>query len=258
MITYLKYSDIKRKIYKVLGGVILAGVALTGLSGCTTTNLSMIEQSDFRNVQGKIYIDPSLTEGEYLEVISQLETASARISDKYGPVTVEPVIIIVGTPENASKYGIGAFPGTAFIAPWETYLVLNQQKINSPDVIAHEFMHAQVAELTGYWCFVTKLPTWLSEGIAMQVDYREHYLIDYERYDLSEVDRITKVESDSEFWTDSKEGDIKNYRAAKAAVYVMLAETEPMTLYKKLQALGDGYTLDDVFNVTDDNVSNNH
>ena len=67
MVVYLKYSDIKRKIYKVLGGVILAGVALTGLSGCTTTNLSMIEQSDLRNVQGKIYIDPSLTEGEYLQ-----------------------------------------------------------------------------------------------------------------------------------------------------------------------------------------------
>lgn len=235
------------KLSKYIALFIILSITIGGLNGCTVTNLSLIKYSNFKSLPGNIYVDPSLTEDEYRKVLFQVEKAKDRINKKYGTITVDPVVIIVGNKKNASKYGIEVFPGTAYITPWEIYLVLNQQKINDSNVIAHELMHGQVADLTGYWFFVTKLPTWLSEGIAMQVDYREQYIIDYETFDFSEVARIKKVESNSDFWTNSKEDDIRNYRAAKVAVHEIFAEVESRELYKKLEAFGNGSNFDELF-----------
>jgi len=81
----------------------------------------------------------------------------------------------------------------------------------------------------------------------MQVDYRDNYIIDYDNFDVSEIDRIKKITSDSDFWTDSKEGDIQNYRAAKVAVHQMLLEVKAKELYVKLKALGEGSDLEELF-----------
>jgi len=226
--------------------ILLATILVGSQAGCTSYNLLTIKNSGFNNIYGKIYVDPSLSESEYSETLSNLAKAKIRIAEKFGEVTVDPVIIITGTPENSSKYGLKVFPGSAHIAPWETYLVLNERKIEGIDVISHELMHAQVAELTGYWVFTTKLPTWFSEGVAMQVDYREHYMVDSKIFDSSEVERVMKISSNSEFWPGNKELEIDNYRASKVAVQKLLEEHEAGLLYKKLAELSNGNKFDNV------------
>lgn len=233
--------------FKKIAFLTLAGAVFLAINGCTTVRLATIDYSDFNTPAEKTYVDNSISEDEYKKVNALFDEAKNRIEETFGTVSVAPVLIITGTDENSSKYGLGPFPGKAYIAPWEIYLVMNINKIDSADLIAHELMHAQVAEIVGYWTFNTRLPTWLSEGIAMQVDHREKYIIDHNSFDPLEIERIKGVESNSEFWTDSKEGDVKNYRAAKAAVYRILADDEK-SLYKKLELLRDGASVYEAFN----------
>jgi len=73
-------------------------------------------------------------------------------------------------------------------------------------------------EILGYWAYQTKISTWFDEGVAMQVDYRDHYKVDYESFSQEEIKRVKGLDTPSKFWTNSKEENLKNYRAAKAVV----------------------------------------
>ncbi|MGB0468492.1 MAG: hypothetical protein ACPGF7_13320 [Pontibacterium sp.] len=233
--------------YSVIFSVFAVAILIGSLAGCTTYNLLTIKNSDFKNISGKIYVDSSLEESEYSKTLKNIEGAKARIEKVFGEVTVDPTIIITGTPENASKYGLKVFPGSAHVAPWETYLVLNEQKIEGINVISHELMHAQVAELTGYWVFTAKLPTWFSEGVAMQVDFRDHYMIDLDTFESSELERVMEITGNSGFWPGNKEMEIRNYRAAKVAVENLLDADRAGLLYKKLKKLSAGHEFNEIF-----------
>ncbi|MGB1090698.1 MAG: hypothetical protein ACPGYX_01140 [Oceanobacter sp.] len=234
----------------VLKQLCLCVASFSLLTGCTSVYQASIEHSDFVLISPNTYADPALSEQQTSQVLELIQQAKRRIENRFGPLTVKPVIIITGTSENAAKYGLGVFPGTAFIAPWNISLVLDQTQIDSPDVIAHELMHAQVAHMLGYRKFMLELPTWLSEGIAMQVDEREQYEIDFEQFDPQEIARIKQVESNADFWTDSKEGDIRNYRAAKAAVHQILQSESDLTglsLYERLALVQKGASFAEMF-----------
>jgi len=253
----LEFSVTNRHLYTSAFSIIVVAILIFTQTSCTTYSLLTIENSEFKNIYGKVYVDPSLTEMEYSQILSNIEKAKTRIAEKFGGVTVDPIIIITGTPENASKYGLKVFPGSAHIAPWETYLVLDNDKIEGVDVISHELLHAQVAELTGYWIFTTKLPTWFSEGVAMQVDFRERYMVDLNTFDYSELHRVMKITSNSDFWPGNKEIEISNYRAAKAAVKKLLDEHEAGVLYERLKDLSTGQEFDEIFATIDSENTHN-
>ncbi len=210
--------------------------------------LSTIEYSDFNEVSGNIYIDPKLEKDDYGNILDLLDKSKERIRIKYGAFTAMPVIVITETKKNAKKYGLGNFPGKAFAAPWNEYVVINNQAIDA-DLLAHELMHAQMREVLGYWAYQTKIPTWFDEGVAMQVDYRGRYKVDYKLFSKQEIDRVKKLGSPATFWTSSKEQDIENYRAAKAAVQQTLTIYPPKKLYTMLSKVRQGAEFSNVFSL---------
>lgn len=210
--------------------------------------LSTIKYSDFNNVSENIYIDPKLEHIEYRRILSLLDKSKSRIINKFGAFTASPVIVITGTPENSNKYGLGTFPGKAFAAPWQEYVVINHQ-VHDINLMAHELMHAQLREILGYWAYQTKFPTWFDEGIAMQVDLREQYNVGYHSFSQQELNRVKTLNKPSKFWTNSKEQDIKNYRTAKAAVQEMLTIYSPKELYSMLLRIRQGEKFGSVFNL---------
>lgn len=234
----------------VLIGIGLAALVFTGtaLAYSHVLFLLTLEYSDFNNVSKNIYIDPALEKNEYDNILTLLDKSKAIITNKYGAFTAMPVIVITGTQENAKKYGLGTFPGKAFAAPWEEYVVINHE-VHDINLLAHELMHAQVRDTLGYWAYQTRIPTWFDEGVAMQVDHRDHYQIDYKSFSKVEINRVKSLNSPSKFWTSSKEKDVKNYRAAKAAVQQMLAKHPPKTLYSMLSRIRQGEKFNKVFNV---------
>lgn len=208
--------------------------------------LATIGSSSFIKKSEHIFIDPELEEVEYQRALLAINEGKERIRRTFGSYKATPVIVITGTSENAQKYGLGAFPAKAYAAPWNEYVVVNYQAENV-DLIAHELMHAQMRETLGYWAYQTGIPTWFDEGVAMQVDLRDRYEIDPVSFPSEEIERVKSLSKPSKFWTDSKEQDINNYRAAKAAVYQMLEKYPPNSLYSMLLNIRQGQEFSDVF-----------
>ncbi|NIU10728.1 MAG: hypothetical protein GWN81_18160 [Phycisphaerae bacterium] len=208
--------------------------------------LASIEDSSFIKLSGNIFIDPALEEAERQKAISAINEGKARISKAFGLYTATPVVVITGTAKNAKKYGLGGFPAKAFAAPWNQYVVVNYQ-IENIDLIAHELMHAQLREVVGYWIYLTEIPTWFDEGVAMQVDHRERYEVDFPSFPQDKIERVRKLTRPSRFWTDSKEEDINNYLAAKAAVHQVLAENTGQSLFSMLSKVRIGHDFNEVF-----------
>ena len=234
------------KLARIVTGFAIFVFAGTAFAYSHVFWLSTIEYSDFNNISKNIYIDPALEESEYAAILDLLSESKERIRSKYGSFTAFPVIVITGTAKNSRKYGLGIFPGKAFAAPWAQYVVVSNQA-HDVNLLSHELMHAQMREVLGYWAYQTKIPTWFDEGVAMQVDYRERYKVDYKSFCPQEMDRVKILDSPADFWTDSKEQDIKNYRTAKAAVQEILSLYPPKALYSMLLKIREGEKFINVF-----------
>jgi len=229
-------------------GAVLASLLFTGtaFSYSHVLLLAAIESSSFIKESEYIFVDPDLEELEIKRALSAISEGKERISKTFGSYTANPVIVITGTSESANKYGLGRFPAKAFAAPWNQYVVVNYH-VSNIDVITHELMHAQIREILGYWAYQTRIPTWFDEGVAMQVDYRDHYKIDVLSFPQKEFDRIITLTSPSKFWTDSKEKNINNYVGAKVAVHQVLEKYPSKSLYSMLLKIRQGQGFNDVF-----------
>lgn len=77
-----------------------------------------------------------------------------------------PTTIIAADDREAARLGLADdVPGTAFISPLRTEVVLNLAHF-SIDVTAHELVHAEVARRLGFRTRAVKLPVWFDEGVA--------------------------------------------------------------------------------------------
>jgi len=208
--------------------------------------LAAIEDSSFIKLSENIFLDPALEELERQKALSAISEGQKRIRKVIGSYTASPVIVITGTTINAKKYGLGGFSAKAYAAPWNQYVVVNYQ-IESIDLIAHELMHAQLREAVGYWVYQTGMPTWFDEGVAMQVDFRDRYEIDTLSFPQEEIERVKTLISPSKFWTDSREEDVNNYLAAKAAVHQILAKRPDKSLNSMLLKMSEGHSFYEVF-----------
>ena len=236
-----------RKKWLIGFGIVALFFASTAFAYSHVLWLSTIAYSDFKQISDNIFIDPELNKHEYERILTLIDESKSRIRNTYGSFTALPVVVITGTPENAKRYGLGVFPGKAFAAPWEEYVVVKFQADNV-DLLAHELMHAQTREILGYWAYQTRIPTWFDEGMAMQVDFRERYKFNIESFSKQEINRVKVLSRPSNFWTDSKEQDIKNYRAAKAAVQKILSKYSPEVFYSMLLEVRHGKQFSSVFN----------
>jgi len=210
---------------------------------CATVGLS-----NFNEVEKNVYIDNELENSESTRLHLLINQARSRITSKFGLMTSNPVIIVVDNDKTAKKYGLGPGHQTvgAYIAPWGEYLVISSsaQDIN---LLAHEYFHIEISERIGYMVFKTKLPVWLDEGLALQVDYRERYKLDNRPSNSSEIDKVKILKRSSEYFTDNNEQNIRNMHAAKAAVYEILNQHPSKSLYSLFSRVKEGEDITDVF-----------
>lgn len=218
---------------------------------CATVGLS-----NFNKVEKYVYIDNELEKNESTRLHLLISQAKSRITNKYGPMTSMPVVIVVDHHKTAQKYGLG--PGhqavRAYVPPWGEYLVISSNAQNV-DLLAHEYFHIEISKRIGYLNFKTKLPVWLDEGLALQIDYRERYKLDNRPFNLSEIDRVKRLNRSSEFFTDNNEQNIRNMLAAKAAVYEILSQHSSKSLYFLFSRIKKGEDIKDVFNGKNNRVN---
>lgn len=158
------------------------------------------------------------------------------------------MIIIVDSEHAPERYGLGPRRQTvrAYLTPWEKYLVISSAT-RDINLLAHEYFHIELCGPIGYLAYKTKLPAWLDEGLAMQVDYREQYLIDTRQFDPAEIDRVKSLHSHSEFFSGSNERVSDNIRAAKAAVHRIIGPHSVTSLQGLFARVKNGEDIADVF-----------
>ena len=199
--------------------------------------LAFINYSDFHVVNSNIYLSESLSPDDEKTVVSLLKSARERIAEHYGEPMADPVVVVLSSPEKKREFGLYDVPGTLLFVPWGSYLLLSYQTGNI-DVTAHELVHAEVVERVGYWKREFDIPSWFDEGAAMQVDHRERYRLSGS-IGLAEFDRVVGLGTPGQFWTDSKEQNIDNYRGAKGAV-TELCDMTDAGLYSLLDKVKAG------------------
>jgi hypothetical protein len=197
-----------------------------------------IDSSNFREIQENLYVSEHIKSEQNIEITMMLTEARKRIADFYGDPEASPTIIVTGNKVEAKNLGVGESPGIFFYAPWGNYLILNWSKTGI-DVVAHELVHAEIAERLGYFKRMRKMPTWFDEGAALQVDFRPRYT-EISSIEPSERKRITSLNSPSDFWSKDKNQNIRNYQSAKVAVAEIFREHPSSKLFDLLRKLKSG------------------
>lgn len=209
---------------------------------------ALIGLSDFHKVGNNVYFESNLSETEQRDMLTLLDTAKDRITKTFGEPIAKPTIIVTSSAKTASEYGIHDAPATFFFAPWGNYLILNQKQ-PSVDVTAHELVHAEIAERLGYTARYWRFSTWLDEGAALQVDYRSQYMFDCASFDKVEIRRVKELDNPSQFWSDDKGQNIRNYQAAKAAVCELFKQVPLSSFYSYLDRIRQGENFHDVLGI---------
>lgn len=89
------------------------------------------------------------------------------------------------------------------------------------DVIAHEWLHAEIQKRVGYLRFIMEVPVWFDEGAALTLDYRDPFLPENISLDIKEIQYVKALNNGRSFFS----GDIrKNYQAARLAVEPLIKE----------------------------------
>lgn len=127
----------------------------------------------YTSVGDGFFAAESEQEADLVRVRAQWSSARARVVELLGPLESEPIVVLPPSKKAATRFGVPEVaPGGSYIVPWVTYIVLAPDGRNV-DVMAHELVHAELAERLGYVQYLLALPTWFDEGLAMQVDFRD-------------------------------------------------------------------------------------
>lgn len=128
-------------------------------------------------LDGKVYTqftheNKELSNNEQQEYNTIVQQAKQKVVHFFGSLVSSPTILFCSTEESFQNIchqpeGAGCSLGT----PFGSWIILHKDNANA-DVVAHELAHIELMQQVGWWRAKTKIPTWLDEGIALQVDNR--------------------------------------------------------------------------------------
>lgn len=235
----------KSRVFKYFLAVMALLLSASTYAYSDTVRSTLIGLSDFRKIEPNLYVSPNTTSSQGKAIATLISDARVRITEQFGAPISTPTIIIIKGKKEEQSFKLYQAPGKVLIAPWGNYLILNQALANI-DVAAHELMHAEIAERLGYLIRMRNMPTWLDEGIALQVDHRPRYS-NLAVIDNTELKRVASLVSPKLFWTQNSEQNIKNYQSSKVAVSgTVLPAFQENSLYAILDQIKNGMKIDSI------------
>jgi hypothetical protein len=236
----------KRTVKFVLFALALA-IPVRALCSSAWMNRALVGVDGYVQIDDGVYAARDLPLEQRQRALTTLRAARERIADTFGVPVARPMTIIAANDGEAARLGLAAdVPGTAFISPVDTKVVLNLAHF-SIDVTAHELVHAEVAQRLGFWHRAVELPVWFDEGVAVQLDRRERYVIDCSAVGEERIRQVRQLTTARRFWQGDREQIVRHYQAAKCAAAEVLAQHPPRTLYASLARLTEGSHFDEVF-----------
>jgi len=242
----LSKGILMKKTILTLSTIILLVLAFGAYSFSHIVRSAFIDFLDFNKIDGNIYLSETLPEQANQKITQLIENARTRITEYYGKPEAQPIIIVIGTEQEAKNYRLYDTPGTLYFTPWQNYLVLSYKNMNI-DVISHELVHAEIVHRLGYFTRQQEIPTWFDEGAALQVDLRPNYT-KITQISQDEFQRVITLDSPDKFWSSDKAQNIKNYQSSKVVVTQFFQEHPSLSLYAMLQMINDGKTFKQIIN----------
>lgn len=130
------------------------------------------EQHGYARYGKGLFSDSTIAPGQLFRLNRSVARAETKIKDFWGSHEGKGIIIFCQKEsEFAGLCGSGKGAGCSIGTPWKSWIVLNADGLNE-DVIAHEMCHIELMTRLGWWNVKTGIPTWLDEGLALQVDDR--------------------------------------------------------------------------------------
>jgi hypothetical protein len=188
----------------------------------------------FKSQASGFYADSHLNATQ----LTQLSMAAReRINQTFGQTRSRPALIFFDETKGIGVFKLSPYAATHFLGAYACITV--GTKGQNIDVIAHEFMHAELHERVGFWQYFFEIPTWFDEGLAMQVDQRDHYELKspIKQEDVLAIQQLT---SSKKFFTQDELKLTAHYALAKLAVQQSLLKIGHRSLYEQLDKIKHG------------------
>lgn len=193
----------------------------------------------YRQLQPGVFAGSDVDEAQARQFQDLVAAASARIEGLYGTPASRPRLVLAGSMQAARRLGAND-TASMHRSPWRSCIVVGPQGRNV-DVIAHEWLHAEIQHRVGFWRTLREIPVWFDEGAALTVDHRAPFLPSGIRRTGAEIRAVRQLDRGPEFFA----GDTHaHYQAARLAVAPLI---EPGRFYADLGRIASGERFGEVF-----------
>ncbi len=207
---------------------------LSGFSQRHALRCEYIEYTDYSEISPNIFVSPNLNHQQKEKLLSNIKQGQARVTDTFGRMSSKPKLLITSNDEEAAQFGSNSY-GNALLTPFGQCLVLGPQGHNV-DVIAHEYVHAEVHHRVGWLNHYLNVPIWFNEGLAVLVDFRDVYLLENINLSAKEINAVKQNGFDS---------SVSSYQASR----VLVDGIDKANLYQNLEKMKQGQDLNSVFSL---------
>lgn len=199
----------------------------------------LLPLAGYRPLQADVFAGHSVDGDQARHLQALVAAASDRIATLYGPPVSRPRIVFAGTAGAARRLGAND-TASMHRSPWRSCIVIGPDGRNV-DVIAHEWLHAEIQHRVGFWRSLREVPVWFDEGAALTVDHRAPFLPENLRLDPTRVAAVRQRASGRAFFS----GDTHaHYQAARLAVVPLI---RPAQFHADLARIAAGESFEDVF-----------
>ena len=194
---------------------------------------------NYSQLTSNVYIADEISVTQAQGLNEYLDAAYARITQVYGKPRSTPRFVITNSIEHAANWGAND-TASMHRMPWRSCIVIGPNGQN-PDVMAHEWLHAEIQHRVGFLRFLQQIPVWFDEGAALTLDYRAPFMPEHIDSTTADIAAVKQLTTGRAFFSHNTR---QHYQAARLAVVPLI---EPAQFFHNLQRVGAGESFDSVF-----------
>ena len=194
---------------------------------------------NYQRLSSEVFLSGDFSEPQAQIIKELIDSASGRISRVYGKPISKPRFIITADTQSAANWGANE-TATMHRMPWRSCIIIGPKGQNV-DVVAHEWLHAEIQSRVGFFRFIKEIPVWFDEGAALTLDYRKPFLPENIDLPAEEVISVKNLKSGKSFFSNNIR---QNYQASRVAVEPLI---RPKKFFNDLDKIASGESFENVF-----------
>lgn len=212
---------------KKIGLLILASITFAFILGFIFKfgflfNRFDITGNDLTRIKPGVFVSRKFNVAEIDKIKILVDDALHRNEMFWGKECLKINMIICYDRLECEHYsGIKRCGTSTQFTPLGTFITIGPEGRNV-DVISHEICHSILENDLGF-VLINRIPTWLNEGIAMQVDYRDDFVFpELEKIYIPDSVKLLEMSNSKRFYSNNSEKLRLNYAVAKLQVSMMI------------------------------------